>query len=172
MANVDNPKGLVVSMQQLAASYTGAVNEYYIPATDSTAVFIGDAVKLAGSADSRGRPSVARVATPGTDVIVGVVVGVSPVLPENRTAPSGTGRDSLLYREASTEAILLVADDPNLMFEVQEDSVTSTLAATDVGLNANLTTTAGDTNTGLSKIELDSDSAGCLDSSSSQCRRQ
>jgi hypothetical protein len=150
MANNDNPTGLSPVMYQGGAAWTGAANWYYVPATDSTAVFIGDVVKLAGSADSRGIPSVARVATPGTDPIVGVVVGVSPTRPD-----SAGGRDSAIYREASTEAYLLVADDPNLLFSVQDDAGTAFTAAT-VGLNANLTTTAGSTVTGLSKIEINS----------------
>ena len=63
--------------------------------------------------------------------------------------------DSLPYRAASTERIAYVADDPDLVFHVQDDGG-GTLAATTVGLNAVLIyTTSGSTVTGRSGVEMD-----------------
>ena len=45
------------------------------------------------------------------------------------------------------------------IFEIQEDSVVATLAATNVGQNADIVVGAGSTVSGLSGMELDSDSA-------------
>jgi len=63
-------------------------------------------------------------------------------------------RDSLLYGAASTDRIVLVADDPNLVFIAQDDGG-GTLSADTVGLNANLISGTGSTVTGLSGWEID-----------------
>lgn len=148
MANSDAPMGLKPVRYLSGAVYTGAANTYSIPDTDATAVYLGGLVKLAGSANADGVATVTGNVATG-DAVVGVVVGVAPV-----TA------DSTIYREASTDRKVMVADDPNLLFEVQEDSDGGALAATDVGSVADLTAfTGGSTTTGLSSIEIDSGTA-------------
>lgn len=148
MANADTARGLAPVAYLGGACYTGAANKYYVPATDSTAIYIGGLVKFAGSADADGIPTVTGNVATGNSV-VGVVTSVEPV-----TA------DSTIYREASVGRYVYVADDPNLLFEVQEDSVGAALAATAVGNVADLATfTAGSTVTGLSTIEIDSSTA-------------
>lgn len=141
MANADTPNGLKPVAYVSGAPYNGACNRYYVPATDtSAAIYIGGLVKLAGGADADGVPTVTGDVSTGNPV-VGVVVGVEPV-----TA------DSLIYRANSTARYVLVADDPNLLFEVQEDGTT---AATVAGATAVLTGfTSGSTVTGLSAIEI------------------
>ena len=146
MANADSATGLRPVRYLSGAPYNGAANKYYIPATDTdTAAYIGSVVKLTGGADADGIPAVtANVAT--TNPVVGVVVGVVP-----------TSADSTIYRANSTARYVLVADDPNLVFEVQEDSVGGALAATAAGATCPLTGfTTGSTTTGFSGIELDS----------------
>lgn len=148
MANTDNPRGLTMARDGGASANTGAVNRYYVPDTDSTAIYVGGLVKLAGSADADGVPSVTGNVSAG-DVVVGVVVASEPVT-----------QDSTVYRAASTARYIMVADDPKQLFEVQEDSVGGALAADNVGQNASLTGfTSGSTATGRSSIELDSSTA-------------
>ena len=154
MANTDTPRGLQPVRDFAGAPYNGAANKYYIPSTDATAVYVGDAVKLAGSADADGVPTVAQAAA--GDTLIGVVVGVV-----------ADTQESTVYRAASTARYVLVADDPGLIFRVQEDSVASTLAATDVGNNADLVVAAGSTLTGQSGMELDSSSKA---TTTAQCR--
>ena len=146
MANADSPFGLRPVRYLSGAPYNGAANKYYIPSTDTdTAVYIGSVVKLTGGADADGIPVVTGNVSTGNPV-VGVVVGVVPV-----TA------DSLIYRANSTSRYVMVADDPNLVFEVQEDAAGGALAATAAGGTAQLTGfTSGSTTTGLSAIEIDS----------------
>lgn len=146
MANADTPFGLRPVRYLSGAPYNGAANKYYIPATDTdSAAYIGTVVKLTGTADADGIAVVtANVAT--TNPVVGVVVGVVPV-----TA------DSAIYRVNSTARYVWVADDPNLLFEVQEDSAGGALAATAVGATCQLVGfKSGSAVTGLSAIELDS----------------
>lgn len=142
MANVDAAFGLRPIRYASGAPYNGSCNRYYIPATDGTAVYLGSLVKPAGSADAFGVMSVTgNVATGNT--VIGVVVGMEMVT-----------RDSTTYRAASTERYVLVADDPNLLFECQDDGAASA-TATDVGNVAQLTAfTTGSTVTGLSGTKI------------------
>lgn len=145
MANVDSPFGLRPVQHRNGAPYNGAFRYYSVAAGDGTAIMIGDPVTLAGTSQTiNGRiySDVVRSAT--GDVFSGVVIGVVPV-----TA------DSLRYRAASTQRVLMVADDPDLIFEIQEVSGGTALAANDAGLNANIVVAAGSTVTGLSGVELD-----------------
>lgn len=154
MANTDNAFGLRPKRYASGAPYNGAANTYHVPASDSTAIYIGSLVKPAGSADADGVMSVTGNITTG-DAVIGVVVGVDAML-----GAGAGGRDSTVYRVASTERYLRVADDPNLLFEVQEDSVGAAMAAANVGNSADLTgLTSGDTGTGQSAIEIDSSTA-------------
>jgi hypothetical protein len=148
MPNTDTPRGLEPQRYISGSPYCGDANRYYIPASDSTAIYIGSLVKPAGSADADGVMSVTGNVSTG-DAVVGVVVGFELVT-----------RDSTIYREASTERYALVADNPNILFAVQDDSVGGDLAAANVGNTADLTGfTSGSTSTGLSSIEIDSNTA-------------
>lgn len=159
MANVNAPKGFVPVRHLNGSAWNGAVRMYLIPSTDATAVFVGDLVKVAGSAgtagtvvagmDCEGMPTVtlATAGTTGQDLI-GAVVGFL-VDPTNLTQK---------YRLASTNRIALVVSDTDVIYEVEEDGVTSNLAAADIGLNVAYSTTTGSTTTGVSKMEIVSNS--------------
>lgn len=146
MANGDTPFGLKPVRYVSGGPYNGAVNRYYIPASDTdAAVYIGGLVKLTGGADAAGVAAVTGNVASGNPV-VGVVVAVEP-----------SANYSTIYRANSTERYVLVCDDPNVLFEVQEDSDGGALAATAAGGTATLTGfTSGTAATGLSAIEIDS----------------
>lgn len=144
MANLDRVNGFRPVKHRNGSPYNGQVTQYFIPSSDSTAVFVGDLVKLAGGASTDGYSTVAQAAA--TNAVIGCVVGF-------RADP--TNLDTPQYRAASTNRYVLVADSPDLIFEVQCDDVGSTLAAADVGLNADFTVAAGSTSTGASGMELD-----------------
>lgn len=144
MANADTPFGLRAVQHRNGAPYNGAARTYAVAAGDGTALMIGDLVKLAGTAQTiKGAiyPDVTRAAT--GDIFTGVVVGVVP-----------DTQDSLRYRAASTQRLVLVADDPDLLFEIQEVSGGTALTANDSGLNANIVVAAGSTVTAMSGTEL------------------
>lgn len=163
MANLDRPSGLTPVKHLSGAPWNGKANVYYIPSSDGTATFIGDVVKLAGSADATGMyPTVAQSAA-GDVTNVGVVIGFG-LQPEVMGNPDNV---NMTYRVASTAMYALVVDDPFVIFEVQEDSVGGAIAATSVGLAANVVVGSGNTKTGKSGMELDSsdvstDTAGQL----------
>lgn len=140
MANNNAPFGLRPVSTVSGQPFTGAVRTYSVPSGDGTAIYLGDAVKLVGTSQIINGTSYSDVAQAASgDVMCGVVVGVLPAT-----------RDSLTYRAASTQRLLLVADDPALLFEIQQTNSGTALTANDVGLNANLTVTAGSAITGYS----------------------
>lgn len=141
MANRDATCGL-----KLIGSLSGRMPSTMVCAllaADATATFVGDPVKLSGTADADGIPSIAQAAA--TDPIFGVITGFLP-----RVA----ARDAL-YRPASTLTYATVCVDPNALYEVQVDDDAYTFAITDVGLNADILVGSGSTATGASAVELD-----------------
>ena len=150
MANADVPRGLVPVRYLSGAPYNGAVNHYSTATGDNVAIFIGDPVILSGTSSTINGQVYADVDQAATtDVMVGVVVGVMPAT-----------SDSLMHRAASTARILLVADDPNLLFEIQEVSGGTPLAIADIGLNAAFVVGTGNATTGLSGVELNNSGEG------------
>lgn len=145
MANADTPFGLKPVAHRNGAPYNGAFRVYAVAAGDGTAMFVGDPVKLAGTAETVNGRILSDVVQAATgDVITGVVVGFAPT-PTNL---------ELRHRVASTLREVFVADDPDLIFEIQEVSGGTALAANDAGLNANFVVAAGSTYTGMSGVEL------------------
>lgn len=146
MANTNRPDGLSPVRYLSGAPYNGAANVYTTTTGDGTAIGIGDPVLDLGTttlnADGTYTKDVKIAAT--TDVITGVVIAV---LPETR--------DSTLYRAANVVRRLLVADDPNLLFEIQEGGSGTALAAADLGLNISLSIGSPSTTSGRSGAILD-----------------
>lgn len=150
MANANVAFGLKPVRYASGAPYNGAVNSYFVPATDSTPLFIGDPVIIAGSADpATGASTITRATAAGGNRITGVVQGFVP-------SPSVV---SVGYRAASTDCYVLVADDPDLLFEIQEDAVGGALALASIGLNADLIAASGSTTTKRSGFQLDTSTA-------------
>jgi hypothetical protein len=77
MANANTPFGFkpVQNAGQLRPM-SGGIETFYVPSTDGTALFIGDPVIKAGSADANGVATVTRSTAAGA--ISGVVVGFLP----------------------------------------------------------------------------------------------
>lgn len=138
MANSNQPKGFVPSRYQNANAYNGASNLYYIPSTDGSQYGVGDAVKSAAGGDANGIPAVQKAA--GTDTVRGVIVGV---LPAGYNNPSlvGVNLDLTVQNIPATKAkgyYVLVADDPELLYELMDDGLT-VLTASSCNKNASFT---------------------------------
>jgi len=158
MASVSRIAGFRPVKTITGAAWNGQANLYFVPASDSTVIMVGDAVKLLG--DARAATGVATVTRAGaTDVAVGIVVGiVFSGVGDTINMPPVNDLNTPIYRRASTDRYLLVCDDPNVIYEVQYAG-TSVAAATitaNVGLNGQFTTTAGSTTSGSSGMQLDS----------------
>ncbi len=133
----------------------------YVPATDGTAIYIGDPViKTSAGANAAvvqsgtvshpigTLPTVTKATMGATHAVTGVVVAIE-AQPLNRDRT---------YRPASTEAVLLVCDNIDEVFEVQCDAQAAITAA-NIGLNANLIAGAGGSSaTGISSVMVDTSS--------------
>lgn len=131
--------------------YNGACNRYSVASGETNNMFIGDPVIISGTGDADGVPGVALAAA--GDRISGVIVGFG--VSQSATAGSTTAINRG-YRTASTADYVLVADDPTLLFAIEEDAVGGALATTDIGNNADLVAAAGSTATKRSGYMLDS----------------
>lgn len=154
MASVSRINGFKPVKHISGGSYTGQANVYFVPASDATVIMAGDLVKLSGDARSpTGVPTVTRHAAGATEAAVGVVVGILFTgVGDMANVPPVTDINTPVYRRASTDRYLLVADDPGLVFEAQ---ATGTLATADIGLNAAPSAAAGSTVTGNSGFSVD-----------------
>ncbi len=144
MANADTATGLRPVRYLNGSPYNGQARKYFIPATDTTSsYFIGTLVKPAGSADADGVMAVTGNVATG-NAVLGPIVSVELIT-----------RESSIYRENSTARYVYVADDPNIIFEAQ-DNAGATPVAADVGNTADLATlTGGSTISGFSTTEID-----------------
>ena len=147
MANIDQPFGLrPIAKVGSAPGGTTGTTKYRIT-SGAGAMFTGDIVKQANDG------SVVQ-GTAG-DAARGVFMGCFYTDPStskprfNNTFPNGT---------AASDAIAFVADDPDQLFIAQQDSASANAVAADLNLNANLVVGSGNTTTGISGMEIDSDS--------------
>ena len=147
MANIDQPFGLrPIAKVGSAPGGTTGTTKYRIT-SGAGAMFTGDIVKQANDG------SVVQ-GTAG-DAARGVFMGCFYTDPStskprfNNTFPNGT---------AASDAIAFVADDPDQLFIAQQDSASANAVVADLNLNANLVVGSGNTTTGISGMEIDSDS--------------
>jgi hypothetical protein len=124
------------------SAYNGQINRYMISASDNQATNVGDLVVLSDNAalvDTAGfgvYPAVERAASATSSPIVGAIVGFEPDYSNLNTG---------MYRAASTRRVALVADAPDLIFEVPQDGTGGVVAAASVGLNVSLVIGSGAT---------------------------
>lgn len=168
MANTSRINGFRPVKHITGAPYNGQANIYAVSSSNGTAIFPGDVVKLAADGNSAGIqfvvPATAGVAGTGAAAI-GVVVAVVNAKLDPVSGGLTTGSISLdtpQYLAASTAGYVLVADSPDLVFEVEATNAGSsyTFAVADIGQNANLNAGSGSTTTGISAHSLDMNDKG------------
>lgn len=151
MANTNTVFGANYLMDPLGGSASGKLLPFTMLATDAVACFVGDFVKLSGTAaysedKNLGYLPIIQQAA-ATEVILGVVEGFG-VDPDNL---------SKIYRPASLLRTAWVRVNPYAFFTIQS---TGTGALADVGELADITVGAGDVFTGLSGMQLDHSTLG------------
>jgi hypothetical protein len=145
MANVSKINGFRPVKHLNGSPYNGQANIYEIVAGDPTNTFVGDLVKADGGTATDVYPTCVRGGTTGevtTGLYLGVIVGFV-VDPTNLNTPQ--------YRAGSAKRYALVADSPDLIFEVQ-DGGTVPCTLTLIGSNTGFMATAGSTTTGVSAM--------------------
>lgn len=140
MPNADRPRGARAVRHLDGSPYNGATNKYAVDVSNATAIFPGDFVI---------REDDGNVA-PYTGTSGGNVLGVCASV---QADPDNLSRR---YLAATTAGTVLIADAPDLIFEIQEDDVDgSALTAAAAGANCDVLATAGSTTTGQSAHEID-----------------
>jgi len=136
VANNNAPAGLVPIEYLSGAPWNGKARRYHIPTADTNAYAIGDPVTLNGTGDGQGVPGVV-LATPGSG-LVGVIVGAGGLTYGGMSADPTNLNTTVIPATKTKDYYVLVADDPNIIFEVQEIGTGTALTAAEIGLNANL----------------------------------
>lgn len=168
MANISKINGFRPVKHVTGAPYNGQSNIYAVAAGDNTALFVGDVVKLAADANAQGvqyvtahAAGVAGTGQPALGVVVGVInTKLDPVT--GNMSGGSISLDTPVYRPASTAQYVLVADSPDLIYEVEATAAGSaySFALADVGQNANIFAGAGSTSTGNSAHSLNMSDKG------------
>lgn len=158
MANISHLFGFRPTSSLLNAQYDGLTHLYGFSASDATAAFKGDTVKIdttyrstaLSDAYAPGIPLITVTgATITTTVFRGVIAGFVPQPEFSQTATASLGT---MYRLASTARYAWVVDDPFVIYEVQESGTNSYTSASSNGINKliDITAGAGNTTTGIS----------------------
>lgn len=149
MANRNAVFGARLVGHMYGTLFNARVRPYVVLATDDTALYVGDFVKLTGTGGTSTStlPRITQAAE--GNVLLGVVVGFSP-------DPAYLNQ---VYRTASTERICYVCDDPFAVFEIQTNG---TSRESDFGANADFirgtpSNIFGTSGTQLNQVTLDPD---------------
>ena len=139
MANKNAPFGARVVGKLGSGVANGGTTEYAIASGASGNIFSGDLVKMT---------SAGTILVSGAgDESIGIFRGCSFTNSSGDTIFSSHFPDGTV----SADIVAFVEDDPNAVFEIQS---AGSPAQTDVGLNADISYTAGSTKTGMSAMEL------------------
>ena len=148
MANIDAAFGLrPIAKVGSAPGGTTGTTKYSIADNQGTAIFTGDPVKFKND-------GTVEAGTAG-DPSCGVFMGCFYTDP---STSKPTFRNFFPASLSPGDAIAFVADDPDQLFIIQQDSVANNIVAADLNLNADFVAGAGSTTTGMSKYEVDSSS--------------
>ena len=159
MANDDTiaARGGLLPVQYPYGNYRRTL--YKLTTSATAAVFIGQPMDL----DNNGKVVPAETAN--------ATSSIGPVLGFTDTNKAGlpSGMDSLTqggYLPANKDAYCVVADDPDQLFQIQEDTGGSALTQSSVGNTLNFVprTSSGNTTTGYSTFEADRSSVVGTDS--------
>lgn len=132
MANANRPSGLSPVKMTNTAPFNGQGNIYQIAAADTHGYAIGDPVISSGSGDVRGVPGVTLAAATGN--IRGVILGLG-TFEGGIFNPNNLNSTTRPAAAQTTDWYALVADSPDIIFEVQEHANGTQLAAANIGLN-------------------------------------
>lgn len=168
MANTSKINGFRPVKHVTGAPYNGQANIYGVASGDSTALFVGDVVKLAADGNAAGiqyvtahAAGVAGTGQPALGVVVGIInTKLDPV--DGRMSAGSISLDTPVYRPGSVEQYVLVADAPDLIYEVEATAAGSaySFAVADIGQNANIFAGSGSTSTGNSAHSLNMSDKG------------
>lgn len=138
MANINAPFGGRPVGHTNGSPYNGQANLYVFPATNGDAIHIGDFVKSRADGDANGVQGVDKAA--GTDVCRGIVVGILGAYPGVSMEGTALNLEQAGYISATNAAAVyvLVADEPDLVFEIQCGATATNLVKEKLAYNFSL----------------------------------
>lgn len=136
MANPNKPAGLQPVQYLNGSPWNGQARTYYIPSTDTNAYAIGDPVVSVAGGDSNGVQQVTLATAGAGNPLRGVVVGTGT---KEWLMADPSNLDSIIIPATKLKAYyVMVVDDPQVLFQIQEGNTTTYLTAANIGQNANL----------------------------------
>jgi hypothetical protein len=133
VTNQNKPSGLTPVKYLNGADWDGRGNLYFVPSTDTNQYAVGDLVSpVAGLDQWSGLPSVTLTVSGTNTIVAGVVLGVgaSPTTTQSlRGGPYIDPTNLTLIQAPATKTknyFLLVADDQNIVYEIQETGAGTT----------------------------------------------
>lgn len=141
MANVNTPSGLSPVSYANGNTWNNQARMYCIFSTDTNAYAIGDPVAsdATNGADANGVAAV-TLATAGTgNALRGVIVGMGgTVFGGPGGDPANPFASTVIPATKTQKYYVMVCDDPDVLFEIQEVNSGTAIIMTGVGLNQNL----------------------------------
>jgi hypothetical protein len=138
MANVNRPSGLTPVRYIGGGAWDGKLSMYYIDSANGSAFAKGDPVALSGTGDTNGIAGIVLATAGATNPVLGVVMGMAGTK-YGASAGDPASLGTLVVPATKTKSYyVLVCDDPDVLYEVQEGTDGAALAATSIGLNFDL----------------------------------
>lgn len=158
MANPNKPMGLNPVAYLNGSPWNGQGRTYAIASTDTNAYAIGDPVTLAGGSTADGVPLVTLATAGSGNAVLGALLGDGGLVAGGAFVdPSSL--DSVVIPATKTKVYyVMVSDDPNIIYEIQEGGSGSALTSTSATKNFNLK--SGTNNGFVSAWVLDNATAG------------
>lgn len=146
MANVNAPRGFTPVCYSSGKPYNSPGTRYYKDAAVATMILaVGDPVIRVASTDANGYPCITR-ATTGQKA-TGVIQAIEVV-------PTDLSKQG--YLAGADSGYVMVCDDPDVLYEVQEGGSGTQLAVTQLDKHIDsITAVDGDTLIGRSKYQID-----------------
>ena len=148
MANVAEKYGLRPVRKLDGSPFINAQNRYRIASGYATAIFQGDLVKPVTGG------GIERAVANTSDLVVGVFNGVFYTDP---TTQKPTFKNHYPGGVAASDIIANVIDDPNVVYSIDSDGA---FAVADIFKNFAITNVTGNTQTGISKVQMDHSVSG------------
>jgi len=143
MANVAEKYGLRPVRKLDGSPFINAQNRYRIAANYGTAIFQGDMVKPTASG------TIERAVANTSDAVIGVFNGVFYTDP---TTKKPTYSNYYPGTVNASDIVANIIDDPNVVYKVDSDGA---FAVEDIFKNFAITNATGNTDTGISEVQLD-----------------
>jgi hypothetical protein len=158
MPNLNSPAGLAPVMYRNGNFWNGQTRIYAVAPSDTNALYVGDPVKITGSADANGI-QIVTLGTAGAS-IRGVATAIGTAVPYGYQGGPFVNFNDLTktFRPSGAQSgyyYVAVVDDPDVLFEVQEAFTASPLQAANMAKNANFVYAAPATGVYFSGVTLD-----------------